>query len=116
VPAGDVGADIVQDVLALVKESRVGDPAPDGADGPLELDAVGIDSGAGGRGADQGADCVAGQEVATDLLVSYLPGTPSAGPGGGRAGSSELGVVGLVLVVFGGSLWPGRPLAPPAGR
>ena len=61
--AGDVGYDPGEDALALVRgKSRVGDPAADDADGALELDAVRVDAGRGGGGADQGADRVVGEQ------------------------------------------------------
>jgi hypothetical protein len=59
---GDVGHDAVEDQFLLVRgKSRVIGPADD-ADGPLELDPVGVDPGVRGGGADQGraADQVSG--------------------------------------------------------
>src|SRR5258708_6243979 len=53
-------------------ESRVGDPAADDADGALELDPVRVDADARGRGADQGADRVVGEQVAPDLLPHHV--------------------------------------------
>src|SRR5450755_5132363 len=53
-------------------KSRVGGPAADDADGPPELDPVGVDSGAGGGCADQGADGVVGEQVAPDLLPHHV--------------------------------------------
>ena len=50
-------------------KGRVSDPAAQDTDGPLELDAVRVDAGRGGRCAGQGADRVVGQQVAPDLLL-----------------------------------------------
>jgi len=45
-PAGDVGLDLGEDVLALVRGEEPGRrPVADGADGSLELDAVGVHAG-----------------------------------------------------------------------
>src|SRR3984893_193075 len=58
-------------------KGRVGDPAAQDADGPLELDAIRVDAGRGGRCAGQGADRVMGQEVAPDFLLDEVR---AAGP------------------------------------
>jgi hypothetical protein len=64
-------------------DGRVGDLAADDPDGCLELDRIRVDAGAGGSGADQGADRVVGQRP--QVSSSPCPGTPTA-PGQGRAG------------------------------
>src|SRR5260370_9320453 len=81
-------------------KSRASGPAADDADRPLELDPVRVDADARGRGADQGADRVVGEQVAPDLLPhhvrrlrsEYLPRAAQVG--------LELGVPGLVLPSF----------------
>src|SRR6516162_4834588 len=78
-------------------KSRVGDPAADGADGPLEPDPVRVDAGRGGGGADQGADRVVGQEVAPDLLLDHVRGLRPQDPPGAAQEGLELRVGGLML-------------------
>src|SRR5260370_35016147 len=53
-------------------KSRARGPAPDDADRSLELAAARVDSGRGGRGTDQGADRVVGEQVAPDLLPDHV--------------------------------------------
>src|ERR1035438_427480 len=55
-------------------KSRAVGPAADDADGLLELDPVRVDAGRGGRGADQGADGVVGEQVSPDLLPHHVRG------------------------------------------
>src|ERR1700745_3322428 len=79
-------------------KSRVGDPAADGADGPLELDPVGVDAGRRGGGADQGADRVVGQEVAPDLLLDHVRGL-GAQDAAGAAGAWRKSVMVVTSVI-----------------
>src|SRR5438132_5657432 len=75
-------------------KSRARGPAPDDADRSLELDPVRVDAGRGGRGADQGADRVVGEQVAPELLPYHVR----------RFGAQDLpraAQVGLELLVTG---------------
>src|SRR5258706_15839135 len=79
------------------KGRRFGGTAADDADGPLELDPVGVDAGLGGGPADQGGYGPVGEQVAVDLLADHVRGLgPQHPPGAAQAGL-ELGVPGLVL-------------------
>src|SRR5215471_19897751 len=77
-------------------KSRADGPADD-AQGALEPDPVRVDPGAGGGGADQGAERVVGQQVAPDLLLDQLR---AAGPQHLARPPQvclELGISGLML-------------------
>src|SRR5262245_10697397 len=76
-------------------ESRVGDPAADGADRSFELHPVRVDARAGRGGANQGADRVVGQEVAPDLLLNHVRGLRPQYPARAPEEGLELGVGGL---------------------
>src|SRR2546428_14143879 len=81
-------------------KSRASGPAADDADGPFELDPVRVDAGVRGRGADQGADRVVGEQVAPDLLPHHVRGLRAQDlPRAAQVGL-ELGVPGLVLPSF----------------
>src|SRR5712691_1274148 len=99
-------------------KSRADGPADD-AQGALELDPVRVDPGAGGGGADQGAERVAGQQVAPDLLLDQVRAPRAEHPAGTAQACLELGVAGLVFpaLVVGTSerLRRGRPEAGDGG-
>src|ERR1700674_1625749 len=92
-------------------KSRVSGPAADDADGPLELDPVGVDARGGGGCADQGADGVVGEQVAPDLLPHHVRRFgPEYFPPASQGGLQPL-VPGLLLpplVVAAGEDSPGR--------
>src|SRR5260370_32291913 len=81
-------------------KSRASGPAADDADGPLELDPVRVDADARGRGADQGADRVVGEQVAPDLLPHHVRRLRSEYlPRAAQVGLAR-GIAGLVLPSF----------------
>src|SRR2546429_1608190 len=78
-------------------KGRVCGPAADDADGPQELDPVGVDVGFGGRPADQRRDGVVGEQVAVDLLADHGGALgPQYRTGAAQAGF-ELVVAGFLL-------------------
>src|SRR5712691_4080942 len=79
------------------KGGRVGGPAADDPDGPLELDPVRVDAGLGGGPADQGRYGVMGQQVAVDLLADHVRALGPQHPARPAQAGLELGVAGLML-------------------
>src|SRR5271166_2782676 len=78
-------------------KSRARGPAADDADGSLELDPARAGARVRGRGADQGADRVVGEQVAPDLRPHHVRGLRAKDlPGAAQVGL-ELLVPGLVL-------------------
>jgi hypothetical protein len=69
--------------------------AADDAQGAGEFDAVGVDAGFGGGGADQGADGVVGQQVAVDFLADHVRAFGPQDAAGAAQGGLELTVGGL---------------------
>ena len=76
---------------------RVGGPAADDADGPLELDPVRVDTRLGRGPADQGRQGVVGEQVAVDLLADHVRALGPQHPPGTSQGRLELGIPGLML-------------------
>jgi hypothetical protein len=81
----DVGHDRGEDAFLLLrgKGRWFGGPAADDADGPLEFDPVWVDARLGRGPADQGADRVAGEQVAVvscRTMSGLLDRSTRAGP------------------------------------